>query len=349
MVRLPKQYISRAEKTTLKLSLVEGAKAYAQLKREVEAEGILDRDYFYYVKLFLLVFSGFFLSLFLLFLSTSLIVMILSSILVAFFAVQITGFFHDAGHRAIFKSSKNNDIVGYFTCFFLAYTYKKWRVNHNRHHANPNEEDMDPDIERPMFSFNKEQMKSKKGIWKTLSQLQLYTYYPIGTLTAIYAQLANIFYFVKEPKKTKYWEKFLFAVGITLWIFGPVAVFGLTKASIFYLVAYPLMGMYLFNVFAPNHKGMPQIKKGQKMSFLEQQIITSRNLKGGYLTELFFIGLNYQIEHHLFTNCPRNKLKLVTPHVKKLCKQLGFEYTEAGLVETNKIILNELRQVALSA
>lgn len=346
---MPKQYIPKAEKTTLKLSLVEGAKAYAQLKKEIEREGILDRDYFYYVKLFLFVFLGFFLSLFFVFVSASFIAIVLSSVLVAFFAVQISGFFHDSGHRAIFKSSKNNDILGYFSCFFLAYVYKKWRVNHNKHHANPNEEDMDPDIERPMFSFNEKQMKSKKGIWKTISQLQLYTYYPIGSLTAIYAQLANIFYFAKEPRETKYWEKLLYAVGIFLWILGPLLAFGPAKASIFYLVAYPLMGIYLFNVFAPNHKGMPQIKKGQKKSFLEQQIITSRNLKGGLLTELFFMGLNYQIEHHLFTNCPRNKLKLVTPHVKKLCSQLGFEYTEAGLVETNKIILNELRQVALSA
>ena len=81
---------------------------------------------------------------------------------------------------------------------------------------------------------------------------------------------------------------------------------------------------------------------------MEHQIITSRNLKGAFLTELFFIGLNLQIEHHLFTNCPRNKLKLITPYVKKLCHDLGLEYREVGLVATNKIILNELKQVLLS-
>ena len=94
---------------------------------------------------------------------------------------------------------------------------------------------------------------------------------------------------------------------------------------------------------------MPEIKKGLKLSFLEQSIITSRNLKGGFLTELFFIGLNLQIEHHLFTNCPRNKLKLITPYAKKLCHEMGLEYTDVGIIETNKIILDELRKVALAA
>jgi delta8-fatty-acid desaturase len=61
------------------------------------------------------------------------------------------------------------------------------------------------------------------------------------------------------------------------------------------------------------------------------------------------IGLNYQIEHHLFTHCPRNKLKLLTPYVKRICKKYGLEYTDVGIVETNKIILRELNEVALSA
>ncbi len=128
----------------------------------------------------------------------------------------------------------------------------------------------------------------------------------------------------------------------------PFIAFDVSKALVVILSINISGGFYFSNIFAPNHKGMPEFKKGEKLSFLEQSIITSRNIKGGVLTELFFVGLNWQIEHHLFTNCPRNKLKLVTPHVKKLCRKLGLEYTEVGIIETNKIILNELNQVALS-
>jgi len=71
-------------------------------------------------------------------------------------------------------------------------------------------------------------------------------------------------------------------------------------------------------------------------------------VEGGFLTDIILVGLNYQIEHHLFTNCPRNKLKLITPYVKRLCKRLGLDYCEVNLLETNKIIVKELHKASLS-
>jgi fatty acid desaturase len=94
---------------------------------------------------------------------------------------------------------------------------------------------------------------------------------------------------------------------------------------------------------------MPQIKSGQKISFLEQQIIATRNIKRGFFTDILLLGLNYQIEHHLFPHCPRNKLKLLTPYVKEVCGELNLEFTETNLFESNKIILRELNQVATAS
>jgi fatty acid desaturase len=82
------------------------------------------------------------------------------------------------------------------------------------------------------------------------------------------------------------------------------------------------------------------------MSFLEQQVITSRDITGGPLTDLALVGLNYQIEHHLFPTCPRNKLKLLTPYVQDVCRRMNLEFTTVGIVETNRMILRELRAVA---
>ncbi len=329
-----------------RLSVRESANAYARLRKNVLKQGILDRDYFYYSKLFVLVIIGLSLGLYFLIVSQSFVSIFVSGLFFTFFAMQITGIFHDAGHRAIFKSTRNNDITGYFCCAILAYTYRKWRVNHNKHHANPNEEEMDPDIERPMFSFNKKQLKAKKSLWYFLSKKQVFFYYPIGTLTGIYSQIANVIYFIRESEKTSFWEKAVYVAGIIFWIFGPILTFGAAKAFIIYFTVYPLFGLYLFNVFAPNHKGMPQIKKGQKISFLEQQLVTARNIKGGFFTDIILLGLNYQIEHHLFPDCPRNKLKLLTVHVKALCRETGLEYTETNLIESNRIILRELDNVA---
>lgn len=333
---------------TPKLSQKEAAKIYSKLKNEISAAGILDRAYFYYTIMSIFVFGGFFLSLYFITISSSFISVLLSSLSFSFFTIQIGGIFHDASHRAIFKSAKNNDILGFFACSLIAYTYRKWLENHSKHHSNPNDEDMDPDINRPMFSFSEKQLRSKKGINLWLSRIQVFLYYPVGTLTSVFMQITNIVYFIKEHRKTRLWEKLLYFVGIIFWTIVPAAIFDPHKAITIYLTVYAVTGFYIFNMFAPNHKGMPMVKKTQRISFLEQQLITSRTVKGNFLLDNALIGLNYQIEHHLFPNCPRNKLNLITPYIKKLCKQNGLEYTETGLIESNKIILKDLSRVARS-
>ena len=41
--------------------------------------------------------------------------------------------------------------------------------------------------------------------------------------------------------------------------------------------------------------------------FLRRQVLTSRNVRGGPITDFVFGGLNYQIEHHLFPAMPRTE------------------------------------------
>ena len=43
--------------------------------------------------------------------------------------------------------------------------------------------------------------------------------------------------------------------------------------------------------------------------FLRRQVLTSRNVRGGWLVDFALGGLNYQIEHHLFPSMPRPNLR----------------------------------------
>lgn len=346
---MPKTSTLSAESAIIKLSQLEGAKAYAQLKKDVEQAGILDRAYGYYLLMSTFAFGGFFLTLYLIYTTSSLILAAVFSLAFTFFTIQLGGLFHDAGHRAVFKSSKLNDILGHIIGFLVVDSIDVWMRVHNKHHANTNEIDGDPDLEIPLHSFTTSRFAKETGLAGIFKKYQAYTFYPLRSLIFFTRKGTALFYFIETFKWTNSWKLFLWFIGFVFWFIVPFAVLDLTKALAVFLTVSIAGGFYMSNIFAPNHKGMPQLKKGQKISFLEHQIITSRNLKGGYLTELFFIGLNYQIEHHLFTNCPRNKLKVVTPYVKKLCKKYNFEFSESGLIETNKIILGELQKVALSA
>ena len=71
------------------------------------------------------------------------------------------------------------------------------------------------------------------------------------------------------------------------------------KAVVFIGVQQGLFGLYLGACFAPNHKGMLILDAADRSDFLRRQVLTSRNVRGGWLTDLAMGGLNYQIEHHL--------------------------------------------------
>ena len=57
------------------------------------------------------------------------------------------------------------------------------------------------------------------------------------------------------------------------------------KAVTFILVQQGLLGFYLGCSFAPNHKGMPILTASDKTDFLRRQVLTSRNVRGGWLTD----------------------------------------------------------------
>lgn len=329
-----------------KLSVYEGTLVYSQLKKDVEEVGILDRDYFFYFWILLFVFCGFLTSAFFIIISKNPFAIILSGLSFAFFSVQLGGLFHDSGHRAVFRSTKNNDILGHICCALVVYPFTNWKNLHNKHHAKPNQEDNDPDVEVPFLAFTQKTLKKKKGIPKFLSKYQAFIYLPLSFTTAIFFQTRDITYLRKYAKRLPFWEAFFYVVGLITWLIFPVLFFGLAKAVLVYLSVYPLMGFYLYNVFAPNHKGMPQLEKKADLSFLEHQISTTRNIKGGIYYDFIYMGLNYQMEHHLFPHCPRNKLKLITPYLKKLCANTNLEYTETGVIESNKIIISELNNIA---
>jgi fatty acid desaturase len=87
---------------------------------------------------------------------------------------------------------------------------------------------------------------------------------------------------------------------------------------------------------------MDLIADSNGLSFLEQQVSASRNIEGGLITDIILVGLNRQVEHHLFPNCPRNKLRLIRPYLEATCSRMGLECVEAGIIETNRAILREL-------
>lgn len=348
-IRMAKKIKKTTPKSSYqKLSILGGTKAYAKLRQQVMAEGILKRDYTYYSILTICIILGFFISLYNIYTAPTVILMIVWSMIFAFFGVHIGGILHDAGHRAIFATTKMNDIFGHIVSAFIAFPFFDWTGTHNKHHAHPNQDEEDPDIELPFISLTKEAYRARTGFSKLIGRYQAYFWYPLGTFVGFSKRFYAYKYFKANLKRKIWWQLVLYGIGMFLWFILPFLLLPAWKAIIVVLVSNLTLGFYMANIFAPNHKGMPQLEHGVKLSFIEQQIITARNIDSNWLIDFVYMGLNYQIEHHLFPNCPRNKLKLLKPHVKNICKKLHLEYTVVDVLKSNKIILSELNTVARS-
>ena len=71
-------------------------------------------------------------------------------------------------------------------------------------------------------------------------------------------------------------------------------------------------------------------------------MLTSRNVRGGWFTDLLLGGLNYQIEHHLFPSMPRASLRHARRLVREHCERLGIAYCETSLIGSYRAALSYL-------
>jgi fatty acid desaturase len=94
---------------------------------------------------------------------------------------------------------------------------------------------------------------------------------------------------------------------------------------------------------------MPIVPRDHKLDFLDKQVLTSRNVAGGWWMTALMGGLNYQIEHHLFPSMPRPHLFRARQLVLAHCRAHGVPYTETSLREAWVIVIRYMNEVGLSA
>jgi fatty acid desaturase len=91
------------------------------------------------------------------------------------------------------------------------------------------------------------------------------------------------------------------------------------------------------------------IREGERLDFLREQVLTSRNVRAGRLTDFWYGGLNYQIEHHLFPTMPRNRLAEAREIVRQFCAEEGIAYHETSILEAYREGFVHLQRVGATA
>ncbi len=317
---------------------------YAELKQLIKEGGLLEKQLGYYAYKIISTAVLLAVSLTILALVDTLWVQLLNAVFLAVVFAQIAFIGHDAGHRQIFNSARNNEFAGLVICFMLALERSWWLDKHNRHHSNPNHLALDPDADFPVLAFTKEQALKRRGIYKFIVKHQAFLFYPMLLLEGLGLRLAGLQYLLANKVKYPVAEPLLMIGHLAVYLGLLFFLLGAWQAGLFFVVHQAAFGLIMGSVFAPNHKGMLMIGENEEMDFFRRQVLTARNVKGHPFTDFWYGGLNYQIEHHLFPNMPRNKLGEAQKVAKAFCEGHAVPYHETGVIQSQKEILQFLYQ-----
>ncbi|WP_328535460.1 fatty acid desaturase family protein [Streptomyces sp. NBC_00344] len=264
-----------------------------------------------------------------------------------------TAFFgHDAGHAQISGDRRVSRAVGLFhSDLLLGMSYSWWNDKHNRHHANPNHVDKDPDVGVGVMVWTQNQASQREGLARWLTRNQARLFFPLLLLEGIALKVYGFRTVLakddcRQAPRERAVEGLLLIThlagyaGLLLMVMSP------GKAIVFALLHHALFGLHLGMTFAPNHKGMEMPDPaGERWGHLQRQVLTSRNVRGGVFTDWLLGGLNYQIEHHLFPSMPRPHLRHAQPLVIEHCRALGIPYTQTSLIDSYRQALTHMHQV----
>ncbi|KAA6211337.1 fatty acid desaturase family protein [Streptomyces filamentosus] len=259
---------------------------------------------------------------------------------------QIALLAHDLAHKQVFSTRGPSEFWGLIVAnLFLGMSYGWWMNKHNRHHANPNHEEKDPDVAPDILVWSKRQARVARGIPRFIGKHQSRLFFPLLTLEGWNLSVNSIRALGRPTTKHPVLEGTLLAAHFAVYFGGIFAALPAGKAIALIVLHQALFGVYLGCVFAPNHKGMAMLTNEDDLDFLRRQVLTSRNVKGGPFVDVLMGGLNYQIEHHLFPSMPTPALRKAQLLTERHCAGLGIPYHQTGLLASHREALRHMRAV----
>ncbi|MCP3680743.1 MAG: acyl-CoA desaturase [Gammaproteobacteria bacterium] len=256
---------------------------------------------------------------------------------------------HEAGHQAIFRSRFANRSL--FLILFsliggVSVTY--WSHKHNkRHHTAPNVMGMDDDIELWPIAFYREKIAASCGTTQFFQKhCQHWLFWGICFFLSFSMRWDSIVYFFKHRHQLKHnavLDIILLTIHYLLWLLLPLFFFGIIKTLLCYLVLWAFVGWILAMVFIVGHTGRPVLKHLNNRWLVT--LTTSQNTRLPRWLSWCFVGLDYQIEHHLFPKLSHFRIKKASAYVKAWAKERQLPYhEEASLFQALKSVYLTLKR-----
>ena len=322
------------------------AASYEELRAIVASKGLLERRYSYYALYGSLVIVATALGLYFITLTDNLALTMLNGVFLGMVLVQAGMLGHDFSHQQVFSSYRWNRFFGSIMwSLFGGVSEDKWYEKHNEHHTHVNHIDHDPDLDIP-FIFSPKQIEKRSSL---LNSLLLPHQHVIFFLALPFVYFSMVSYAWRHLLTRLTWKSMIETVFVFIHfalLFGITFLYLPLTTAIPFLAAVILVGgLYMSLVFAPNHKG-EEVVEGDTAASWTQQITLTRNIYPSTFVFHMTGGLNFQIEHHLFSDMPRINYPKAHVLVKAYCLQHGIPYHETSWWGSMREIYDALKQTS---
>jgi fatty acid desaturase len=315
------------------------AAGFRALARQVRAMGLLERRPGYYRVKITVTIAAFFAGWALFVLAGDSWAAVAVAPLLGVIFTQLGFIGHDAGHNQVFGARRRNRLLGLVVAnALIGLSFGWWVPKHSAHHAHPNELGRDPDIGDGAILL---------GSW--LARWQAPLFFPLMLLRSAGLHVLGIRQLLRRRDRASAVEGSLIMLHAALYLTVVLWVLSPLKALAFVAVQQAVFSLYLGVSFAPNHKGMPIIESATAAGFARRQVVTARNIRGGWFTTFMLGGLNYQIEHHLFESMPRPNLRRVQGLVRDFCAAADLGYREESFTGSFRQIIGHLSAAGAAA
>lgn len=233
---------------------------------------------------------------------------------------------HDLGHNSIFFDCKRNYFAHVlFYGLLMGGSADWWKGRHTRHHASPNDGELDLDIRTlPLFAWDKKQFNKS---YQPMTRWQIWYWPFLGPPSMLHVyRILNTIWMIRQ-----------FNIGETACLLFHFSVLGyLTYMGNFFVTAVwwfwtlTVGGAYLGWIFALNHTMFPIYRHKEERDWVGATVTSTQNVTPSFFVDYLTGHLDYQVEHHLWPRMPRHNYEAIHPRLKALCKKHNLPFYEEG-------------------
>jgi delta8-fatty-acid desaturase len=288
-------------------------------------------------------------------------------VLLGFFFQQLAGIGHDVGHNSVVHYTFCDRLLGLVVGNLLTgISIGWWKKSHNIHHTVPNSVDYDPDIQHlPILAVTEHffaNVFSKYHDWtlrfgsveQFIVGYQHFLFVPVMAVARFNLYIQSLLFLAGFNSKTHSvrWRigELISLVGFYIWMTWLHTLLpSIAHVLVFLFVSHAIAGLLHIQITI-SHFSMDFYNgvtfQNDSQSWCQTQLATTMDVDCPEWLDWFHIGLQFQVEHHLFPRLPRHNLRTVQGLIKPFCKKHGLRHHDVPWFQAIGETLSQLRRVA---